>query len=66
MCVHERDRGIKILSKNDCKCCLRCKVQALVYDILSPTTAMIDYATGLKKLSSNKQFLVGAQMAVSL
>ena len=68
LCVCERDRGIKILSKNYCKCYLRCKVQALVYDILFPIAAIIDYATGLEKLSASKQFFVGAQsqMAVSL
>ena len=42
------------------------KLQALVYDIFPPTTAVIDYAIGLEKLSANGQFFVGAQVAVSL
>ena len=37
-----------------------------VYDILPPTTAVIGYVIGLRKLSSNGQFLVGAQTTVSL
>ena len=41
------------------------RLQALVYDILPPTTAIVDYATGLEKLSANKQFFDDAQMAVS-
>ena len=31
------------------------KLQALVYDILPPTTAITDYATCLEKLSANEQ-----------
>ena len=42
------------------------KLQALVQDILPPTTAMTGYATGLGKLSANGQFFVGAQTAVTL
>ena len=42
------------------------KLQALVYDILPPTTAIADYAIGLEKLSANEQFIDDAQMAVSL
>ena len=43
------------------------KLQALVYDTtLLPATAVIDYATGLGKLSASEQFLVGVQTAVSL
>ena len=34
------------------------KLQALVYDILPPTSATVDYAIGLEKLSSNGQFLM--------
>ena len=34
----------------------RTKLQAGVYDILSPTTAIVDYAVGLEKLSANEQF----------
>ena len=33
------------------------KLQALVYDILHPATAV-----GLEKLSANRQFFIGAQM----
>ena len=44
----------------------RVKLQALVYDVLPPTSAIIDYAVGLEKLSANGQFFVGIQMAVSL
>ena len=43
------------------------KLQALVYDILPPTTALTDYATGLKEcwlMDSFSSF--GAQMAVTL
>ena len=42
------------------------KFQALVYDILPPTTAVIGYATRLGKLSANTKVFVGAQTAVSL
>ena len=42
------------------------ELQALVYDILPPTTAITDYAIGLEKLSTYGQFFAGAQMAVSL
>ena len=42
------------------------KLQALVYDILPPTTAIVDYAIGLGKLSANEQFFVGAQTVVIL
>ena len=46
------------------------KLRALVFDILPPTTAIVDYAIGLKKnkkkLSANEQFLDDAQTAVSL
>ena len=30
---------------------VQCKLQALVYDILPPATAILDYTTGLEKLS---------------
>ena len=36
------------------------------YDILPPTTAIVDYAIGLQKLPANEQFFDDAQMAVSL
>ena len=43
------------------------KFQALVYHIFPPTTAIVNYATGLeKKLSANGQFFVGGEMAVNL
>ena len=42
------------------------KLQALVYDIFSSTTAVFSYAIGSKKLSANEQFLAGAQTVVSL
>ena len=42
------------------------QLQALVYDILPPPTAIIDYAIGVEKLSANGQFFVGGQMAVNL
>ena len=41
------------------------KLQAVVYDI-PPTTAVLDYAIGLEKLSANGLFFVGAQMAGTL
>ena len=34
-----------------------------VYNLLPPTTAIIDYAIGLEKLSANGQVFVGTQMA---
>ena len=41
------------------------KLQALVYDILPPTTALTSYAIGLQKLSAYlRKFFTGAQMAV--
>ena len=42
------------------------KLQALVYDILSSTTAAFSYAIGSRKLSANEQFFVDAQTVVSL
>ena len=45
---------------------LYCKRQALVYDIFSPTTAMVDYAISLQKLTANEQFFGDVQTAVSL
>ena len=42
------------------------KLQALVYDILPPTTDIADYAIGLEKLSANEQFFDDAETAVSL
>ena len=44
------------------------KLQALVYDILSSTTALFSYAIGSRKLSAKEQFfvVVGAQRVVSL
>ena len=40
------------------------KLQALVYDILPPTTAIVDYAIALEKLSANEQFFDDAQTAI--
>ena len=42
------------------------KLQALVYDILPSTTAIVDYAIGLGKLSANEQFFDDAPTATSL
>ena len=42
------------------------KLQALVYNILPPTTAVFSYAIGSRKLSAEEQFFVGAQTVVSL
>ena len=36
------------------------KLQALVYNILPSTTAVLSYALGPRKLSANEQFFVGA------
>ena len=45
----------------------RPKLQVLVYDILPPTTDIVDDAKGHEKLSANEQFFDYAQkMAVSL
>ena len=41
------------------------KLKALVYDILPPTTTIIDYTLGLRKLSANGQFFIDAQTTVS-
>ena len=48
------------------KCRGSTTLQILVYDILPPTTAIVDYAIGLEKLSANEQFFNDAQTAVSL
>ena len=42
------------------------KLQALVYDILSSTTAVFSYVIGSRKMSASEQFFVGAQTVVSL
>ena len=42
------------------------KLQELVYDILSSTTAVFSYAIESTKLSANEQFFVCAQTVVSL
>ena len=45
------------------------KLQALVYDILPPTTAVFSYAIGSRKLSANEQFFyffIGVPTVVSL
>ena len=42
------------------------ELQVLVYDILLPTTAVVDYSIGLGKLTANERFFVGTQMAIRL
>ena len=42
------------------------KLQALVYNSLSSTTAVFSYAIEFRKLSANEQFFVGAQTIVGL
>ena len=42
------------------------KLQALVYDILPSTTAVVSYVIGSRKVSANEQFFAGAQTVVSL
>ena len=42
------------------------KLQALVYDILPPATAIVDYVLCLEKLPANQQFFDDAQIAASL
>ena len=42
------------------------KLQALVYNILPPTIAIIGYTIDLRKLSTNWQFFAAAQIAVCL
>ena len=42
------------------------KLQALVYDILPPTSAIIIYSIGHENVSAKRQFFTGKQMAVSL
>ena len=39
-----------------CTAKVSCELQALVYDILPSTTAILRYAIGPRKLSANKQF----------
>ena len=39
------------------------ELQALVY-ILSPTTAITDYAIGLRKLSAKRQFFINAKKKI--
>ena len=46
--------------------CRECELQASVYDMLPPATVIIGYAIGLRKVSANRQFFVGAQKTVSL
>ena len=42
------------------------KLQALVYDSLPPTSAIVDYAIGLQKLSANGHFVVVVVLAFFL
>ena len=39
---------------------------SIVYDILRPTTAIVDFAIGLEKLSASERFFHDTQTAVSL
>ena len=48
------------------RACVCVKHLILVYDILPPTTATVDYAIGPEKLSANEQFFDDTQTAVSL
>ena len=58
--------GWGLHSQGDCSCYallfffsaffLSHKLQALVYDILPPTTGIVDYVIGLEKLSANEVF----------
>ena len=50
----------------DGKLISRTKLQAGVYDILSPTTAVVDYGVGLEKVSANEHFFDDAQTEVLL
>ena len=43
-----------------------CQLQALLYNIPPPTTALTDYTMGLRKWAANGHFSVGAQMEISL
>ena len=43
---------------------LQRKLHALVYNIHPSTTAIVDYATGLEKLSANGHFYNDAQTAL--
>ena len=70
--IEHDDLTLKILGKNAVFnfsppfwWTIKLKLQALVYDILHPTTATTGYDIGLKK-PSDGQFLVGAQMAIHL
>ena len=56
--VEHRSSGLKTWLNINSKHC--------VYDILPPTTAIVDYAVGLGKLSANEQFFSDAQTAVRL
>ena len=69
-CTHTVDLWKESVSERKKKCLkevrVTCKLQALVYNILTSTTAVFSYATGPRKLSANEQFFVGAQTVVSL
>ena len=49
-----------------CYVLLQTPSNILVYGILPPTAAIVDYAVGLRKLSANKNFFICAQMVVRL
>ena len=42
------------------------RLQALIYDILPSTTAIVSYIRGSRKLSANEQFFVGAPTSKSV
>ena len=65
--LHEARSGLAMRIKfMDVEYTPRVKCQASAYDILPLTTAIIDYALSLRKLSADRQFFLGAQMAVRL
>ena len=58
VCAFVKRKKLFVLVPNDVdhKSCIKITViQALVYGILPPTTAMIDYAIGFGNLSANGQ-----------
>ena len=75
MClIHSTVQGTNESDEEYCECRnlkslwqrMQSKLQAVVYNILPPTTAITDYTVGLGKLSANGQSFFEAQMAASL
>ena len=58
--------AVAVMFRCQCYVLLQTPSKVLVYGILPPTAAIVDYAVGLRKLSANEQFFVGAQMVVRL